>query len=162
MVLWSRHQAWSLDIITSCDKASPQIFYWNELIYQNSRIRAFCDIVPCSIVGAYRHSRSAYCPNHQGDDSSHWWWRQYAPLKRRYTLMILDGVGIYRRFRVVLPPSSVRWIIALMIESVRSSETSVYSDTTRRYIPEGFTHHSRLRENMKSHRTQMVNKYNMK
>jgi hypothetical protein len=41
--------------------------------------------------------------------------------------------------------------IALMIEAVRTSETSVYSETTWRYIPEGSNLHTRRRENLKSH-----------
>jgi hypothetical protein len=32
--------------------------------------------------------------------------------------------------------------IALMMEAVRTSETPVYSETTRRYIPEGSNLHS--------------------
>jgi hypothetical protein len=40
--------------------------------------------------------------------------------------------------------------IALMMEAVRTSETSVYSETTRRYIPEGSNLHTRRRENLKS------------
>jgi hypothetical protein len=39
-----------------------------------------------------------------------------------------------------------------MMEAVRTSETSVYSnETTLRYIPEGSQLHSRSRENLKSH-----------
>jgi hypothetical protein len=39
-----------------------------------------------------------------------------------------------------------------MMEAVRTSETSVYSnETTRRYIPEGSNLHTRRHENLKSH-----------
>jgi hypothetical protein len=38
-----------------------------------------------------------------------------------------------------------------MMEEVRTSETSVYSETTRRYIPEVSNLHTRLRENLKTH-----------
>jgi hypothetical protein len=39
-----------------------------------------------------------------------------------------------------------------MMEAVRTSETSVYSNqTTRRYIPEGSNLYIRSRENLKSH-----------
>jgi hypothetical protein len=39
-----------------------------------------------------------------------------------------------------------------MMEAVRTSETSVYSNkTTRHYIPEGCHHQTRRRENLKSH-----------
>jgi hypothetical protein len=40
----------------------------------------------------------------------------------------------------------------LMMEAVRTSETSVYSnEITRRYIPEGSHLHNRRRENLKSY-----------
>jgi hypothetical protein len=43
-------------------------------------------------------------------------------------------------------------LIAMMIEAVRISETSVNSnETTRLYIPEGSNFHIRRRENLKSH-----------
>jgi hypothetical protein len=45
--------------------------------------------------------------------------------------------------------------IALMMEAVRTSETSVHSnETTRRYIPEDSKLHTRRRENLKSHTQQ--------
>jgi hypothetical protein len=41
--------------------------------------------------------------------------------------------------------------IALMMEAVRMSETSMYlKETTRRHIPEGYHLHTRRRENLKS------------
>jgi hypothetical protein len=44
-------------------------------------------------------------------------------------------------------------IIARMMEAVRTSETSVNTNlTTRRYIPEDSKLHTRLRENLKSHK----------
>jgi hypothetical protein len=44
-------------------------------------------------------------------------------------------------------------IITLMMEAVRTCETSVYSNkTTRRYIPEGSHLHIYRRENLKSHK----------
>jgi hypothetical protein len=44
-----------------------------------------------------------------------------------------------------------RVIIALMMEAVRTSETSVnFNVTTRRYIPEDSKLHTRRRENLKS------------
>jgi hypothetical protein len=49
-------------------------------------------------------------------------------------------------------PSSERRIIALMMETVRNSETSVnFYVSTRRYIPEDSKLHIRRRENLKSH-----------
>jgi hypothetical protein len=42
-------------------------------------------------------------------------------------------------------------LIALMMEAVRTSETSVYFVTTRRYIPEGCNLQIRRRENVKSY-----------
>jgi hypothetical protein len=38
-----------------------------------------------------------------------------------------------------------------MMEAVPTSETSVYFETTRRYIPEDCHFHTRRRENLKSH-----------
>jgi hypothetical protein len=42
-------------------------------------------------------------------------------------------------------------ITTLMMEAVTTSETSVYSETTRRYIPARSPLHTRRRENLKSH-----------
>jgi hypothetical protein len=43
-------------------------------------------------------------------------------------------------------------IIALMMEAALTSETSVYNYFTRQYIPEDKSeHHTRRRENLKSH-----------
>jgi hypothetical protein len=43
-------------------------------------------------------------------------------------------------------------LIALTMEAVRTSETPVYfSETTRRYIPEGCHLHTRGRQNLISH-----------
>jgi hypothetical protein len=42
--------------------------------------------------------------------------------------------------------------VTLIMEAVRTSETSVYSETTRCYIPERSHLHTRRRENLKSHK----------
>jgi hypothetical protein len=47
------------------------------------KVRAFCDVAPCSPVGLDRRFRGAYRLNYHGDSPC--WWRQYAPLKRRST-----------------------------------------------------------------------------
>jgi hypothetical protein len=40
-----------------------------------------------------------------------------------------------------------------MLEAVRTSKTSIYSNkTVRRYIPEGSPRHARLRKNLKPHK----------
>jgi hypothetical protein len=39
----------------------------------------------------------------------------------------------------------------MIMEAVGISETSVCSETARRYIPEGFHLHTHRRENLKSH-----------
>jgi hypothetical protein len=45
-----------------------------------------------------------------------------------------------------------RWVIALVMEAVRTSETSVnIYVTTWKYIPEGSNCHTRRRENLKLH-----------
>jgi hypothetical protein len=47
-----------------------------------------------------------------------------------------------------------RSLIALMMEAVRTSETSVnFYETTRRNIQEGFHLHTRRRQKIKSHKT---------
>jgi hypothetical protein len=50
---------------------------------------------------------------------------------------------------------------SLMIEAVRTSETSVDNHFTRQYIPEDNSeHHTRRRENLKSHNMIVVNSQN--
>jgi hypothetical protein len=50
----------------------------------------------------------------------------------------------------VLPSSLIRFI--LIMELIRSSETSVLIQATRRHIAEGDALHSRCRENLKSYK----------
>jgi hypothetical protein len=45
--------------------------------------------------------------------------------------------------------ASIIRVIAQMMYAVHISETSVYSDTTERYIPEGLHHQARRHENIK-------------
>jgi hypothetical protein len=69
------------------------------------KIRDFCNVAPCSLVGVYRRFRDVYCLHHQGDVS----------------------------------------YIALMMEAVRTPETSFYSnETTWRYVSEGSSLHSHI------------------
>jgi hypothetical protein len=42
-------------------------------------------------------------------------------------------------------------LIALMMEALSTSETSVYSESTRRHIPESCNLHTCRRENLPSH-----------
>jgi hypothetical protein len=57
----------------------------------------------------------------------------------------------FRVFRDVEPCSHVKMGVALMMEAIRTSETSVhFIVTTRRYIPEDSKLHSRRLENLKS------------
>jgi hypothetical protein len=50
-------------------------------------------------------------------------------------------------------------LIALMMEAVRTFETSPYiNETTRRCIPEGYHLHTRRHENLKSHRLRVFEK----
>jgi hypothetical protein len=43
-----------------------------------------------------------------------------------------------------------------MMEAVRTSESSVYSETTLRYIPEGSNLNTRRRENLISHKFSVI------
>jgi hypothetical protein len=45
-----------------------------------------------------------------------------------------------------------------MMEAVRTSETLDYTETARQYIPEG-CHHTRRRENLKSHTVRLELRY---
>jgi hypothetical protein len=59
---------------------------------------------------------------------------------------------IMNNFIVLFLPSSCYPSSSLMMEAVRTSETSVDNYFTRQYIPEGNSeHHTRRRENLKSH-----------
>jgi hypothetical protein len=65
-------------------------------------------------------------------------------------------IGVNRRFREVYclhnQGDESSWsFITLMMEAVCTSETFVYSQTTRRYIPEGCHPHSGRWGNLKSH-----------
>jgi hypothetical protein len=81
-----------LRVVWHKSRCAPRIWNWNtghvttrplidpaSLIYdrsknislqitKNSKIRAFWDVAPCSLVGADRRFRGAYCLYHQGDD----------------------------------------------------------------------------------------------
>jgi hypothetical protein len=59
-------------------------------------------------------------------------------------------VGVDRRFRGTYCLHHQHDDFALMMEAVRTTEPSVYSETTRRYIPEDCKLHTRRRENLKS------------
>jgi hypothetical protein len=66
-------------------------------------------------------------------------------------------VGVDRRFRGVHCIHHQGSFITVVVEAAHTSETSVYSDETRRrYIPEGSHLHTPRRENLKSRRLLMV------
>jgi hypothetical protein len=59
-----------------------------------------------------------------------------------------------RRFRVVY---CLHHQSSLMMDAVRTSETSVENHFTRKYMPEDNSeHHTRRRENLKSHEDERV------
>jgi hypothetical protein len=57
-------------------------------------MRAFRDVAPCSLFGVDRCFRC--------DDSSPWWWRQYASLKRRCTPTRLHG-AVSQKVLIFIP-----------------------------------------------------------
>jgi hypothetical protein len=70
-----------------------------------------------------------------------------------------NRVSKFQLFRVVfwdILPCKIR-DSSLMMEAVRTSETSVDNNFTRQYIPEyNSEHHTRRRENLKSHKFQLA------
>jgi hypothetical protein len=71
--------------------------------------------------------------------STAWWWRYSFTLVRLQTKELL---------------------IALMMEAVRTSETSLnFNVTTRRYIPDDSKLQTRRRENLESHKSVAQFKY---
>jgi hypothetical protein len=82
--------------------------------------------------------------------------RQYIPEdnSEQVTIYLVSYQHVVR-FQVLTAASMmfrvVFWVI-LMMEAVRTSETSVVNHFTRQYIPEDNSeHHTRRRENLKSH-----------
>jgi hypothetical protein len=61
-------------------------------------------------------------------------------------------VEVDRRFRGAYRLHHQGITIALMVEAVHTSETSVDFNDTRRYIAEGCHFHTRRRKNLKSHK----------
>jgi hypothetical protein len=57
--------------------------------------------------------------------------------------------------------SSLADISTLKMETIRSSETSVHTTSTRRHIPEDDILHSHSRENLKSYKVILVNSWNV-
>jgi hypothetical protein len=75
-----------------------------------------------------------------------WWWRQYAPLKRRPTI-ILHGSTSQKTIRIMeFIDKTINYKVynkyaSLMMEAVRTSETSADNHFTRQYIPEDNSNH---------------------
>jgi hypothetical protein len=71
-------------------------------------------------------------------------------MKRRLVTLKLTDVSEVRIACIVIT-------IALMMDAVRTSKTSVnFNVTTRHYIPEDFNLHTRRRENLKSHISMLI------
>jgi hypothetical protein len=85
------------------------------------KMRALWNIVPCIVVTLDRCFSGSYCLYHQGDEWL-WWWRQYAPLKRRSTPR-LHGAISRRLSSSYSPPwepemsQGPLWVVHLLGES---------------------------------------------
>jgi hypothetical protein len=79
----------------------------------------------------------------------------------RMIFFIMLTAKINLMFRIVfwdvLPCKMIIRVPSLMMEAVRTSETSVDNHFTRQYIPEDNSeHHTRRRENLISHKINLV------
>jgi hypothetical protein len=61
------------------------------LMAASMKFRVFWDVMPCSHTEVDQCFRGAYCLRWMVNESSPWWWRQYAPLKCRSTSTWLHG-----------------------------------------------------------------------
>jgi hypothetical protein len=81
------------------------------------KIAVFWVVAQCGLVQVYRRSRDACCLRYQGYESSPWWWREKAPLKRRSTSIRLHGATTQKaaifRDQVVRPESSFLFVTVI-------------------------------------------------
>jgi hypothetical protein len=94
----------------------------------------FWDVTPCGCC-KNRRSGETYRINHQGD-------------KNRKTSFLRS---ILRLLVTANAVPSLPILSTLMMEAIRSSETSIFTRTVRRNIPGGGFLHSHRRENLKSY-----------
>jgi hypothetical protein len=130
------------------------LYRWNHLIIPTMMFRAvFWVVLPCKII-IYRRVRGAYCLHHQG------WWSYSPPWELEIshipTIIPDDGGSTHlwnvgrQSFYTAIHPRDNSEHQTVIVE-VRS-ETSVDNQFTRQYIPEDNSeHHTRRRENLKSH-----------
>jgi hypothetical protein len=81
---WRRTRARLVNLLYLAHDVYSTICYFSYILFVNcsaniflfSKMRAFCDVAPCSLVD---------------ECSLPWWWGQYAPLKRRFASTRLHG-----------------------------------------------------------------------
>jgi hypothetical protein len=79
-------------------RQNTQSAFWVRILVFTANTMKFYSFIGYSLVEVGRRFIRLYCFLHQGDEeaasaaySSPWWCRQYAPLKRRFTLARLNG-----------------------------------------------------------------------
>jgi hypothetical protein len=143
-------------LITVCSVV--RVLKYPQLVNVVIKFSVFWDVLPFSQVDVDRRFRGAYCLHHQGDE-----WASRGPhiYHRSTSSSIIThspfGSPVHLDSYITCYPFARGSLIALMMEAVLSSETSVIIYlTTRQYIPEDSKLHTRRRENLKSQNVAII------